>query len=49
MRDVTRNAAAAAPPALNKRLLDILSLEDLEPAAERYLPHCIFSFIRLQV
>ncbi|MFZ5692841.1 MAG: alpha-hydroxy acid oxidase [Pseudomonadota bacterium] len=45
MRDVIRNAAAAAPPALNKRLLDILSLEDLEPAAERYLPHCIFSFI----
>jgi L-lactate dehydrogenase (cytochrome) len=45
VRDVTRNAAAAAPPALNKRLLDILSLEDLEPAAERYLPHCIFSFI----
>ena len=26
-------------------MLDILSLEDLEPAAERYLPHCIFSFI----
>ncbi len=45
MRDVTRNPAAAGPPALNRRLLDILSLEDLEPAAERYLPHCIFSFI----
>jgi L-lactate dehydrogenase (cytochrome) len=45
VRDVTRNIAVATPPALNKRLLDILSLEDLEPAAERYLPHCIFSFI----
>jgi L-lactate dehydrogenase (cytochrome) len=45
MRDVTRNPAANAPPALNRRLLDILSLEDLEPAAERYLPHCIYSFI----
>jgi L-lactate dehydrogenase (cytochrome) len=45
MRDTTRDPAAAAPPALNRRLLDILSLEDLEPAAERYLPHCIFSFI----
>ncbi|MGV3633397.1 MAG: alpha-hydroxy acid oxidase [Pseudorhodoplanes sp.] len=45
MRDITRNPAAAEPPALSKRLLDILSLEDLEPAAERYLPHCIFSFI----
>jgi L-lactate dehydrogenase (cytochrome) len=45
VRDVTRNPAAAEPPALSRRLLDILSLEDLEPAAERYLPHCIFSFI----
>jgi L-lactate dehydrogenase (cytochrome) len=45
VRDVTRNPAAAEAPALNRRLLDILSLEDLEPAAERYLPHCIFSFI----
>ncbi len=45
MRDVTRNPAAVEPPALSRRLLDILSLEDLEPAAERYLPHCIFSFI----
>ena len=45
MRDVTRNPAAAEPPVLNRRLLDILSLEDLEPAAERYLPHCIYSFI----
>jgi L-lactate dehydrogenase (cytochrome) len=45
MRDVTRNPAAAEPPALSRRLLDILSLEDLEPAAERYLPHCIYSFI----
>lgn len=45
MRDVTRNPVAVEPPALNRRLLDILSLEDLEPAAERYLPHCIFSFI----
>lgn len=44
MRDVTRNPKAE-PPALNRQLLDILSLEDLEPAAERYLPHCIFSFI----
>ena len=45
MRDVTRSPAAAAPPVLRRKLLDILSLEDLEPAAERYLPHCIFSFI----
>ncbi len=45
MRDVTRNPAPAEPLALNRRLLDILSLEDLEPAAQRYLPHCIFSFI----
>jgi L-lactate dehydrogenase (cytochrome) len=45
MRDITRNPAAAEPPALSRQLLDILSLEDLEPAAERYLPHCIFSFI----
>ena len=45
MRDVTRNPAVVEPPALNRQLLDILSLEDLEPAAERYLPHCIFSFI----
>jgi L-lactate dehydrogenase (cytochrome) len=46
MRDVTRNPAAAEKPAaLSKRLADILSLDDLEPAAERYLPHCIFSFI----
>jgi L-lactate dehydrogenase (cytochrome) len=45
MRDVTRKPAAAEPPALNRRLSDILSLEDLEPAGERYLPHCIFSFI----
>lgn len=45
MRDVARNPAAAEPPVLSRRLRDILSLEDLEPAAERYLPHCIFSFI----
>jgi len=44
MRDVTRSPGAAAP-VLRRKLLDILSLEDLEPAAERYLPHCIFSFI----
>lgn len=42
MRDITRNPE---PPALSRQLQDILSLEDLEPAAERYLPHCIFSFI----
>lgn len=45
MRDVTRNRAAMQPPTLSRQLLDILSLEDLEPAAERYLPHCLFSFI----
>lgn len=45
MRDVTRNAAAVEPPVLSRQLSDILSLEDLESAAERYLPHCIFSFI----
>jgi L-lactate dehydrogenase (cytochrome) len=45
MRDVTRNPATAGPPVLSTALQDILSLEDLEPAAERYLPHCIFSFI----
>lgn len=45
MRDVARKPAAAEPPVLSRRLRDILSLEDLEPAAERYLPHCIFSFI----
>ncbi len=45
MRDTTRNPAAAEPPALSRGLRDILSLEDLEPAAQRYLPHCIFSFI----
>lgn len=45
MRDTTSNPAAAQPPALTRQLRDILSLEDLEPAAERYLPHCIFSFI----
>jgi L-lactate dehydrogenase (cytochrome) len=45
VRDVTRSPAAVEPPVLSRRLLDILSLEDLEPAAERYLPHCIFSFI----
>jgi L-lactate dehydrogenase (cytochrome) len=45
MRDVTRDPAAVEPPKLSQRLLDILSLEDLEPAAERYLPHCIYSFI----
>jgi L-lactate dehydrogenase (cytochrome) len=45
MRDVTRNPTPAEPLALNRKLLDILSLEDLEPAAQRYLPHCIFSFI----
>lgn len=45
MRDVTRNPAAAEPPVLSKALQDILSLEDLEPAARRCLPHCIFSFI----
>jgi L-lactate dehydrogenase (cytochrome) len=45
VRDVTRNPAASEPPALSRQLSDILSLEDLEPVAERYLPHCIFSFI----
>jgi L-lactate dehydrogenase (cytochrome) len=45
MRDVTRSPTTAEPPALSRRLADILSLEDLEPAAERYLPHCIFGFI----
>lgn len=45
MHDITQDRAAVMPPVLNKRLRDILSLEDFEPAAERYLPHCIFSFI----
>ena len=45
MRDVTRDPAAVEPPVLSRQLRDILSLEDLEPAAQRYLPHCIFSFI----
>lgn len=45
MHDVTRSPAATEPPMLNRQLLGILSLEDFEPAAERYLPHCIFSYI----
>jgi L-lactate dehydrogenase (cytochrome) len=45
MRDTTRNPAAAEPPVLSAKLREILSLEDLEPAAQAYLPHCIFSFI----
>jgi L-lactate dehydrogenase (cytochrome) len=45
MRDVTRDPAAATPPVLTRRLRNILSLEDLEPAAERYLPHCIFAYV----
>jgi L-lactate dehydrogenase (cytochrome) len=45
MRDVTRNPPTAEPPALNRQLSNILSLGDLEAEAQRYLPHCIFSFI----
>jgi L-lactate dehydrogenase (cytochrome) len=45
MRDTTRNRPADQPPVPGRILRDILSLEDFEPVAERYLPHCLYSFV----
>ncbi len=33
------------PPAIPRAMRGILSLEDLEPAAERLLPNCLFQFV----
>jgi L-lactate dehydrogenase (cytochrome) len=33
------------PPAIPRAMRGVLSLEDLEPAAERLLPNCLFQFV----
>jgi L-lactate dehydrogenase (cytochrome) len=33
------------PPAVARAMRDILSLEDLEPAGQRFLPNCLFQFV----
>ena len=43
---LTSRAVMTEPPALIPRAMrGILSLEDLEPVAERFLPNCLFQFV----